>query len=508
MRLKRGIGQRGAACRRGSATVAVLVCAAGLLGAFSSGAIAARAARVHLAVSGASVERVELCGRSRIAVTAPLGSRSAAVVKRARGTRLTLLIQRCVEGAWTRAAKRGMSHNGRRYRIALDTSRAGDFRIRARVGAASSRSVYVRVGDGELRVRKDVAQRTAAERTRFVDALLKLQSTPSPYDSRLSWYDQFVDWHAYLSKCDPSDPLADRMMMGHAGPIHNPWHRYFVLLLERALSAVSETTITVPYWDWTNPASTRAVFAEDFMGGDGDPKQDYAVTTGPFRKGRWQLKVMNFGMFSAPSNTTYITRHMGSHPLAPTQPTASDVAAALRAPVYDVAPFDDSSDPQKSFRNALEGYRAPLPVSLTGCPPDGALGTVPTEPALHNRAHLWVGGVLDPSARGALRFGTMTVLVASPNDPVFFLHHSNLDRIWAQWQQTNGIDSYRPVSGYAHNSLHDVMHPFEQTGGRPTPADVADIQQLGYRYTDSAARPIETKTAHETRWLVCRITRT
>ena len=42
---------------------------------------------------------------------------------------------------------------------------------------------------------------------------------------------------------------------------------------------------------------------------------------------------------------------------------------------------------------------------------------------MHNLVHRWVGGSMGP--------GT------SPNDPVFFLHHCNVDRIWvslAHWE--------------------------------------------------------------------------
>ena len=33
---------------------------------------------------------------------------------------------------------------------------------------------------------------------------------------------------------------------------------------------------------------------------------------------------------------------------------------------------------------------------------------------------------------------------ASPNDPVFFLHHCNIDRIWAAWQARYPNAAYVP----------------------------------------------------------------
>jgi hypothetical protein len=58
-----------------------------------------------------------------------------------------------------------------------------------------------------------------------------------------------------------------------------------------------------------------------------------------------------------------------------------------------------------SFRALLEGWSVQ---------PSGS------EPAVHNQVHVFVGG--------SMVWGT------SPNDPVFFLHHCNIDRLWALWQ--------------------------------------------------------------------------
>jgi hypothetical protein len=43
----------------------------------------------------------------------------------------------------------------------------------------------------------------------------------------------------------------------------------------------------------------------------------------------------------------------------------------------------------------------------------------------HNTVHMWVGG------------NTMPYPMQSPNDPMFWLHHANVDRIWAEWQVKN-----------------------------------------------------------------------
>lgn len=52
---------------------------------------------------------------------------------------------------------------------------------------------------------------------------------------------------------------------------------------------------------------------------------------------------------------------------------------------------------------------------------------------LHGRVHLWVGGSM----------GAPVPLMI----PVFWLHHANLDRIWAEWQDAHGIYNF-PAQWY------------------------------------------------------------
>jgi len=360
--------------------------------------------------------------------------------------------------------------------------------------AAPESSATVRVSysisaEDELRVRKNATSLTAGERRDFVDAVLALKTAPSPYDAALSYYDQFVSWHLGLYPCG----IGHEMIRPHGGPMFLPWHRLFLLHFENALREVSGKPITVPYWDWADPASTPAVFADDFMGGDGDPDEGFAVTSGPFRKGAWALNVHPFGIEWSASATTHITRRFGAFaPGFDALPTAEDVAFVLGRPRYDVAPYDATSDPNTSFRNALEGFwlkvgGVRVPLGAMVCGPDGVMMAA-SGPGPHNLAHAWVGGLLGVTAQGP-RVGTM-LLPTSPNDPVFFLHHANIDRLWAEWQEVHGVDTYEPAScdgllklGCAANTSSDPMHPpFEST-----PDDVADAVALGYRYESMGA---------------------
>ena len=94
----------------------------------------------------------------------------------------------------------------------------------------------------------------------------------------------------------------------------------------------------------------------------------------------------------------------------------------------------------------------------------------------HVPGHTWTGGDM-ASPR-------------SPIDPLFFLHHCNLDRLWAIWQLNNpGAAQFTEDSSAgddgayagAQDGINDVM--FGGTiGGATTPAAMLDHRALGYRY--------------------------
>ncbi|PYV09693.1 MAG: hypothetical protein DMG07_22580 [Acidobacteria bacterium] len=61
---------------------------------------------------------------------------------------------------------------------------------------------------------------------------------------------------------------------------------------------------------------------------------------------------------------------------------------------------------------------------------------------------------------------------ASPTDPLFWLHHANLDRIWAIWQGNN--------PGQAPQNAAEVLQPPPLFGVKVS--SVLSISALGYRY--------------------------
>jgi len=111
-------------------------------------------------------------------------------------------------------------------------------------------------------------------------------------------------------------------------------------------------------------------------------------------------------------------------------------------------------------------------------------GGVENQP--HNMVHVMVGGGDDQNP-GLMSFPDLAGL-----DPIFWLHHSNIDRLWEVWNKsspshTDPTDS-RWMKGPA--SLGQRAFVMPMPGGRSwtyTPADTTSLAALGYTYDDLSA---------------------
>jgi len=297
-----------------------------------------------------------------------------------------------------------------------------------------------------MNVRKNCSTLDSDEKRKFVDALLVLKSDGT--------YDRFVQMHVdAMARATPSSVSPMDRNAAHKGPSFLPWHREYLRRFELELQRI-DSEITLPYWDWTvDNSSTSIIWQDDFMGGTGNPSNNNRVETGPFAhsSGDWDLSI------DGPA----LRRNIGI--MSNRLPTEIEVTNCLATLPYDSTPWDRTSSP--SFRNLLEGW----------------IGNG----MIHNRVHMWVGG-------------SMT-LGSSPNDPVFFLHHCNVDRLWAEWQRLHLSESYLPISGgpEGHN-LNDQLFPWDEN---TTPASVLNFVSAGFTYdTIPGPPPIPDWIRNVARW--------
>jgi Mg-chelatase subunit ChlD len=316
-----------------------------------------------------------------------------------------------------------------------------------------------------MNIRKNIYSLSDQQLQDFKDALNAIKADGT--------YDTFIERHHHsMMTATPwgaEIPNPDTRNVAHRGPAFLPWHRYFCRELELTLQA-KKPNVTLPYWDWAadeaNPLgaplwNTNAA-QRIYIGGDGTGPGG-TVGTGPFAG--WTALVEDAGGNLVP-RPGGIIRELGDETFGnPDFPTSQQVIDAVQnMTVYDTSPWRMAST--NSFRNRLEGW-----LALAG----------ESSSQLHNRIHMWVGGDMGP--------GT------SPNDPVFFLHHCNVDRLWALWQYAHPASAYLPASGgpTGHN-LNDVMQHLTTAGA--TPAASLDYRRtMGFIYdTDPPLIDLMTPT--------------
>ncbi|MBD2447485.1 tyrosinase family protein [Nostoc sp. FACHB-152] len=348
-----------------------------------------------------------------------------------------------------------------------------------------------------LKVRKSVTSLTSTDKQALVNAIKTLKNTTLP-GNQISIYDQFIAIHLGATRLihNHEGHSSSTQELAHENTAFLPWHREYINRFEEALQNV-DSTVTLPYWDWTDAEALDVIFNDDFLSPNGQgvtiniPKFG-SFTGGPVQSGAfsvangWVLNPqLNFDPTAEKSLGTSLVRFLRV-------PPASDYPLPQRD-IDRVMAINDYS----LFRTALEGF---ITVDEQGKIIPGGF--------THNYIHGLVGGVqLDLSTRPVSfkGLGTMSNIPSSPYDPVFWLHHANVDRLWAEWQEDGHQGSlYYPADGqpYGHN-LNDLMWPWDDGMSTPKatklgdllsllpdfdandlvrPVDVLDYKKLGYTY--------------------------
>ena len=272
-----------------------------------------------------------------------------------------------------------------------------------------------------MAIRKDANTLSNAERLELSNAILELK--------RRGIYDQFVLRHANAN--------ASAI---HRSPAFLPWHRRFIWDFESELQRVSgNPDLGLPYWNWPEGGANASMWDDNLLGGDGNPVTQ-VVNNGPFRSGEWTV-INSSGQQAGP-----LTRAFGRESWATSLPTLQQIQDVLLITPYDAANWN--ANVNQSFRNQLEGFRGPN---------------------LHNRGHGWVGGSMLP--------------MTSPNDPIFFMHHCMVDKLWYEWQLRFPRQGYLPVNNgpFGQNETDPMdSTPASPIGARPL--DVLDSRGLNIEY--------------------------
>ena len=234
---------------------------------------------------------------------------------------------------------------------------------------------------------------------------------------------------AAMKALPPSDPrnwirFADihGSFCPHGNWYFLPWHRAYIATFERLCRELSgKPDFALPYWDWTADRQFPAAFAAG--NGAANPLND--VRPGVARGFR----------------------------------LADDmVGPQVMSRILNSPDFEAFGSTRPSGQNGIgrqwqqrEGSRTELEFNP------------------HDGVHQAIGG-------------TMAIVNQSSRDPIFYLHHSNVDRLWTAWNRRGNANSPEPMwRDFAFN------RQFIQPDGSPWNVTVGDLgatPSLGYRYDD------------------------
>ncbi|MGA5411853.1 tyrosinase family protein [Streptomyces lavendulocolor] len=275
------------------------------------------------------------------------------------------------------------------------------------------------------------------------------------WDDQLLWYARAVRAMQGKPETDPTSWLFQANIHGtsdgredpewnncpHGGWFFLPWHRAYILCFEEIVRRVVEEELggpddwALPYWNYTRVTN-----------GDPNSPESQACRRlpSPFLSPDWPDGTGDNPLFLAPG------------------PQGRDPDAAEGSSIEwpEVNPHQAMQAPD--FTGAMQFGSADTDSQAVHFNPGGS-GLLEMQP--HNLIHGFVGGVMSQ--------------FFSPQDPVFWLHHSNIDRLWAAW-----------LTNSAHRNPTDAdwlgfTHHFRNAQGARvgfTTQDLLSEQQLGYGY--------------------------
>lgn len=241
-----------------------------------------------------------------------------------------------------------------------------------------------------VRIRKNANNLTPAERDRFIAAFAQLNN------AGLGRFTDFRDMHTNVSS-----PQA------HGAPGFLPWHRAYLLDLERELQAI-DPSVALHYWRFDQGSPN--IFKRDFLGESDNIGTVFFSATNPLQ-------------FWKTDGVTGINRR----------------------------PFFNTNNPtgvRTEAQTLALGTTYPNFRTMEGNP--------------HGSAHTSFGGSISSIGTAA-------------RDPLFFLLHCNVDRLWAKWQRNN--NRFNPATAASFDSgawpvghnLADTMWPWNGITGPPRP---------------------------------------
>ncbi|KAH7517804.1 hypothetical protein FEM48_Zijuj09G0103100 [Ziziphus jujuba var. spinosa] len=217
-----------------------------------------------------------------------------------------------------------------------------------------------------------------------------------------------------------------------------PWHRMFLHFHERILgSLIGDDTFALPFWNWDSPEGMT--IPEMYMNEPLNHKERDGSHFPP--------KV---------ADIDFVDKESG---LGPQEQIEKNLAMMYNQLV--------------SGAKKTELFMGCSYYPGEGGTCDGP-GTVELAP--HNTLHTWVGSSFNPQRED------MGAFYSAARDPLFYAHHSNIDRMWEVWREIHGKNL--PISDPAWLGSYFYFYDENLQLVRIKVSDVLDLSKLRYAYEE------------------------
>jgi len=299
------------------------------------------------------------------------------------------------------------------------------------------------------------------------------------------------------------------------------WHRGFLGYFEQTIRNLSQdSTFAIPYWDWTTQPEIPPIMFNDVLTPVHEAFEPYtknlAVFTSfiqPALKSYWnslsaaqrnQLNIRGYPDFDSMWND------INGYSTSAKQGISGNMAYAITCgarylsrdnpkfdakTAYAVSPFIVNSGlyPTDFYNPDITlSFNSAKTPSHNSPPGQNSFSILEGYP--HNKVHNYIGGVgpLDPGP-----YGNMTNFL-SPVDPIFFLHHSNMDRLWDVWtrkQQSIGkpwLPGPQDMQVFAPEPFLFYVNSQGQYVGASVAGDYLSMERWDYQYEPGYPDTLET----------------
>ncbi|PSR98570.1 Polyphenol oxidase [Actinidia chinensis var. chinensis] len=225
----------------------------------------------------------------------------------------------------------------------------------------------------------------------------------------------------------------------HNSWIFFPWHRYYLYFFEKILGKlIDDPNFAIPYWNWDAPAGMTmpAIYTDP-----NSPLYD------KLRDAKHQ-----------PPNLVDLDYNGRDENTPSQQQINSNLTIMYRQVV------SSGRTPQLFLGST---YRA-------GDEPDPGAGSLENIP--HGPVHIWCGDRTQPNLEDMGNF------YSAARDPIFYAHHSNVDRMWSIWKTLGGRRQDFTDPDWLNAGF--VFYDENADLVRVKVKDCVDTRKLGYVYQD------------------------